>query len=372
MGNFKLFFSTLTIVVLLSIIFLRTEANLTFIIILFLLWLSLLLLSISFSKFQLIFLLVQGMVGITAVFIQPWLFYLLPLTVADFLTLKKQRRLLLFLGIGMSLLVGAYFLDSYMQLGAAAWGVFVFFLYETLERMDQEKRKLSDSSDLLRIERNHLSNLFAQSIMNSEIKEKEAVLNERQRLIHEIHDELGHKLTGGLIQMEAAKMIYQANPQQAEQLLSEAIHATRSGIDDIRKILHSQAPASETINLNRIKMELQRFTERYQIRTFFQYFGKVDRLDPLQWKILIGNLKEILTNILKYAEATEVEVHLHVYNGFLRFQVSNNGKRTADYKKGLGILGMEERTAVLEGQLLIDTSQGFTVTTILPFTAKET
>ncbi len=35
MGNFKLFFSTLTIVVLLSIIFLRTEANLTFIIILF-------------------------------------------------------------------------------------------------------------------------------------------------------------------------------------------------------------------------------------------------------------------------------------------------------------------------------------------------
>ncbi|MGX7130997.1 sensor histidine kinase [Enterococcus songbeiensis] len=371
MKTFKLFISVLTVLGIVGILFLQVTGSLTAVIILLLLWLSFLLLSISFPTYQWVFLGCQLGIALVAPFVQTWLFYLLPGTVANFLVLGKYQPFSAMIGSILLVSYGIYLPDRYMQLGGLLWTVFVFFVYLTVEKLTQEKRGLSDSSDMLRIERNRLSTLFEQSVMNSEAREKEAVLSERQRLVHEIHDELGHKLSGGLIQMEAAKAVYHSNPQQAEELLAQAIATTREGINDIRKTLHSEAPPVETLNINRIKTELQTFMQRYQIKTSFQYFGKVDQLSNFQWQVLLGNLKETLTNTLKYAEASEVSVKLHVFKGFLRFEVSNNGKQAVTYKKGLGILGMEERTAMLSGQLLIDSSHNFTVTTILPIQQHE-
>ncbi|MBM7710743.1 sensor histidine kinase [Enterococcus xiangfangensis] len=366
MQRFNLIFSVLTAGSVLALLFVQQLPVLTIAVILLLVWLSLLLLSASFQKYRVIFLILQLVVVSVVSFFQPWAFYLLPGTITNFLVLKNYRGPILLGGGGLLLFYTVYLPNSAMRISGLFWILFVFFVSTTVASLAQEKRGLNDSSDMLRVERNRLASLFEQSIMNSEAREKEAILSERQRLIHEIHDELGHKLSGGLIQMEAAKAVYQKDAEQAEKLLDQAIATTREGIDDIRKILHSEAPVQETLNLNRIKTELQRFTDHYQIKTSFHYFGKVDQLSSFQWQVLLGNLKESLTNTLKYAEASEVTVHLHVFKGFLRFEVSNNGKKTKNYKKGLGILGMEERTAMLSGQLVIDTTRGFTVTTILP------
>ncbi|MDT2612755.1 sensor histidine kinase [Enterococcus dongliensis] len=366
MQRFNLFFSVLTVGSVLTLLFVQQSPVLTTAIIVLLLWLSLLLLSASFKKYRFIFLLLQLGIVLIVSFFQPWSFYLLPGTIMNFLILKKNQRLILFAGSALLLFYGIHLPNSAMQISGFLWTIFVFYVSVTIAELSQEKRGLNDSSDMLRVERNRLASLFEQSIMNSEAREKEAILSERQRLVHEIHDELGHKLSGGLIQMEAARAVYQKDEKQAEKLLNQAIVTTREGIDDIRKILHAEAPEQETLNLNRLKTELQRFTERYQLKTSFHYFGKVDQLSSFQWQVLLGNLKESLTNTLKYAEATEVAVRLHVFKGFLRFEISNNGKTTKSYKKGLGILGMEERTAMLSGQLVIDTTNGFTVTTILP------
>lgn len=364
MDTFKIFLNVLSLSAVVCLLFLQSD-TLAVPIILLLFWLSLVLLSISFPKQQGTFLLLQLLTALAMPFVQPLLFYLLPNALGCCVEYRINGYTLSG-SLAILLLYGAYLPSHYLQLAAIFWSILILGFFIFIEKLEKEYHGLNVSSELLRVERNRLSTLFSQSVMNSEAREKEAALSERQRLVHQIHDELGHKLTGGLIQMEAAKAVYQKNPKQAADLLDQAIATTRNGIDDIRHLLHTQAPATESLNLNRIKKELQHFSERYQIAASFQYFGKVDQLDPSQWQVLLGNLKESLTNTLKYANASEVTVRLHVYKGFLRFQISNNGRPAKVYHKGLGIIGMEERTAMLDGQLLIDSTDGFTVTTILP------
>ena len=56
-----------------------------------------------------------------------------------------------------------------------------------------------------------------------------------------------------------------------------------------------------------------------------------------------------------------------VLNTFIKAVVSDNGKGAAKVVKGLGIVGMEERTAAVSGTVIVDGTNGFSVTTLIPF-----
>ena len=53
-------------------------------------------------------------------------------------------------------------------------------------------------------------------------------------------------------------------------------------------------------------------------------------------------------------------------NKMIKVEVKDNGKGTAIIKKGLGIMGMEERTASVNGKIIVDSTSGFSVTMLLP------
>jgi hypothetical protein len=69
---------------------------------------------------------------------------------------------------------------------------------------------------------------------------------------------------------------------------------------------------------------------------------------------------------MKYSEATNILVNIEVLNKYIRAEVKDNGKGVRFIKKGLGIIGMEERTATIDGKIIVDGSDGFSVTTLLP------
>ncbi len=59
-------------------------------------------------------------------------------------------------------------------------------------------------------------------------------LEERNRLSQEIHDKIGHSMTGALIQMEAAKRLMGIDKEKSAELLQNAIHISKDGIESIR------------------------------------------------------------------------------------------------------------------------------------------
>ncbi|WP_018754217.1 sensor histidine kinase [Paenibacillus terrigena] len=193
-------------------------------------------------------------------------------------------------------------------------------------------------------------------------------LEERNRLSQDIHDNIGHAMTSALIQMEAAKRLIKINSDQASLLLDNAIHISKEGIESIRFDLKKMKPPTEQMGVNRMKLFIDEFSDKYPIRTAFTYEGNMDFISPIHWKIIQDNMKEAFTNMMKYAGATAVSIHVQVLPLLIKATVTDNGQGKGKIVKGLGIIGMEERAATVGGKVIVDGSRGFSVTTLIPYT----
>jgi signal transduction histidine kinase len=191
-------------------------------------------------------------------------------------------------------------------------------------------------------------------------------LEERNRISQEIHDKIGHSMTGALFQMEAAKRLLDSDQRKATELLQNAINISKDGIENIRLTLKNMKPATEQVGIHRLKLLIDDFNAKQPIKTVLTYEGNLDVISPIQWKILHENVIEALTNAMKYSQATLISVNLKVLNKMIRVEVKDNGLGTETIKKGLGTIGMEERTASVNGKMIVDSTEGFSVTTLLP------
>ncbi|MEH7156060.1 sensor histidine kinase [Neobacillus drentensis] len=192
-------------------------------------------------------------------------------------------------------------------------------------------------------------------------------LEERNRISQEIHDKIGHSMTGALFQMEAAKRLLMTDPDKATELLQNAINISKEGIENIRLTLKNLKPPTEQMGIHRLKLLIDDFNAKQPLKTVLTHEGNLDIISPIQWKIIHENITEALTNALKYSHASQVSVDLKVLNKLIRVEVRDNGAGTDTIRKGLGIIGMEERTAAVHGKVIIDSTQGFSVTMLLPF-----
>ncbi|EPH96572.1 histidine kinase [Enterococcus faecalis 13-SD-W-01] len=300
-------------------------------------------------------------------------FYLIVLSLLNISTVFNYKKHYLVMGlVSLLFLSGAFviFRTATDSIIFSLFSILSLLSYGFMNNLHYVAEKSRNDSDQFRSEKDRLSQSYHQRFTNQQIREEALILSEKQRLTNLIHDHLGHQLTGGLIQMEAAKTLYTKDPEKAEQLLQKAIDINRQGIEEIRNMLRSEAAPKETLNIKKLQKELAEFKESYGIDTIFLYGGDLQRLDLTHWQVIAGNLKETLTNTLKYAEATKVDIELKVYHKIIRFTIHNNGKSDPYFHPGLGMLGMEERVAELGGNVLFDGTDGFKVTTILPLDKK--
>lgn len=229
----------------------------------------------------------------------------------------------------------------------------VDFLKRTVDKMRADNQQLRKSV-----------NEHSEYIRQSEYTFK---LEERNRLSQEIHDKIGHSMTGALIQMEAAKRLQATDAEKSAELLQNAIQISKDGIESIRLVLKNMKPLTEQLGLNRMRLFVDEFAATHNLPTSLTYEGDMDRIEPLHWKVIQQNVTEALTNTVKYAYASAAAVHIEVLNTMIKANVSDNGAGSAKVVKGLGIVGMEERAAALGGKVIVDGSAGFSVTTLIPY-----
>ncbi|WP_409297103.1 sensor histidine kinase [Peribacillus sp. SCS-26] len=287
---------------------------------------------------------------------------LLPVSILEFLNVFYTGRVLLI----AAALAPLFYVDQDMQplYGLTALLTYVSFLLIrklswVVERDEHEMNSMRKS----------IHSLTRNVNMNSEyIRQSEYTyrLEERNRISQEIHDQIGHAMTGALIQMEAAKRLMGHDRDKAEELLQNAICISKSGIEDIRLTLKNLKPPLEQVGIHRLKLVIDDFSAKSDIEPFFVYKGNLDIITPIQWRIIQENLTEALTNTMKYAGAARLTIEIHVLNKLIRAVVKDDGKGGNAYVKGLGILGMEERAAALDGKVIVDGTDGFSVTTLLP------
>ncbi|MGG1574716.1 sensor histidine kinase [Fictibacillus sp. NRS-1165] len=302
-----------------------------------------------------------AMIYLSFLYVHPLLILLLPINFYELASRYVKAKWIL-LGLG---LIPVFYLTQ----GKYIYGLVSAFSFVLFTMTTRYSEKLIQYEDKLDKMRHDMQCLTANLNENQEfIKQSEYThrLEERNRISQQIHDSIGHSMTGALIQMEAAKSLMGMDTGKAKELLENAIVISKKGIEDIRITLKNMKPPTEQMGVQRMKLMIEEFSVKHRIRTLFVYKGNMDVITPIQWKIIAENGTEALTNSMKYGKATEISIEIHVLNRMIKAEVKDNGIGVRKVVKGLGIIGMEERTASVNGKIIVDGTNGFSVTTLLP------
>jgi signal transduction histidine kinase len=204
--------------------------------------------------------------------------------------------------------------------------------------------------------------------------EELAIVQERNRIAREIHDALGHSLMVFNLHLNAALQLWQADPQEARELLIEARQVAAKTLQEVRQSVSSlrSDPLAEQTLQGAVAGLCEEFQRATGIQPQFNLHLQTQAELPLATKVAFYRIiQEALTNICKYAHASQVEICLEQHDRELLFYVRDNGQgfdpRTNT--TGFGLQGMKERSLGLGGslQLLTSPGQGCEIRVIFPF-----
>jgi len=195
-----------------------------------------------------------------------------------------------------------------------------------------------------------------------------AQTEERNRIAHDLHDELGHRLIRLKMMLEAAVRIGGENHGAAMHLVREVRDQLADVMEALRKTVRRLKPAEAARSGYSLETLIGELAASSGALVRFETAGEPYTLYPSDVIVLYRNAQEAVTNALRHGEATEVLVVLEYVPEELRMTVSNNGAlpESREIRKGLGLLGMEERAHLAGGRVEVIVGERFAVRTILP------
>lgn len=204
--------------------------------------------------------------------------------------------------------------------------------------------------------------------VNRELKNYAAITerigenNERKRLAREIHDTLGHALTGIAAGVDATLIIIDKSPEMAKKQLQLVSQVVREGISDVRNSLHKLRPgALEQAGLKgalqKMILEFTQLSEGLQINLHYD-IENVD-FEVAKEDALFRVIQESITNSIRHGAASIISIHFYIENFNLMLKIEDNGFGSLTIQPGYGLTQMKERIAALHGSIRFDGSDGF-------------
>jgi two-component system sensor histidine kinase UhpB len=191
--------------------------------------------------------------------------------------------------------------------------------------------------------------------------------DERKRIARELHDETAQALTTLLIRLKILEKARTAADMRGQ--IDELRELTAQTLEAVRMLAVELRPA--TLDDLGLLAALEAYTETYRARmpihVTFSTDGFADRdgrLPPEVELVLYRVVQEALTNVAKHAEAEDVDVQLKRQPSVVVASITDDGKgfdveeMMRSRERGLGLWGMQERLALVRGQLTIDSAPG--------------
>jgi len=188
---------------------------------------------------------------------------------------------------------------------------------------------------------------------------------ERRRIARELHDETSQALAALLLSVETG---LQGAPQEVRERLHRIKALADRTLDSIHRLIFDLRPSvlDDLGLVSALRWSAESRLEPMGIDLSFEVIGSERRLPPEIETALFRIGQEAITNIARHAEAEGVRITVEFGEEGVRLQVEDDGKGfdpeevTGSVKgtRGLGLLGMRERTALLGGTLTIQSEPG--------------
>jgi signal transduction histidine kinase len=199
--------------------------------------------------------------------------------------------------------------------------------------------------------------------------------DERTRIAREVHDELGQALTGLKLGLSRIGHRRIGVPKAHTEKIKWAVARIDSIIQSVRRIATELRPGilDDLGLVAAIEWQANEFQSRTGIECAVKTSLREDsglsaELNTTFFRIF----QETLTNVIRHADASRVEVLLKKNGGDVVLEVRDNGRGIRDAEiagaESIGLRGMRERAALLDGEVDIRGAprQGTAVTVRIP------
>ncbi len=198
---------------------------------------------------------------------------------------------------------------------------------------------------------------------------------ERQRIAAELHDSINPLLSIASLNIQTIKDAYEENKTFPTEKIANSItilENIRLGLKEIYGNLSPELLKKFGLEVA-LKQLCQRIEETLQIKVELYFHGTHQKMDEKIELALYRIAQELFNNIVKHAQATEVELQLVQHQKSVILMVNDNGVGfDAPVEKlkvnGFGFKNISSRVQSLNGDVSFDSSKnkGTTVTIELP------
>lgn len=184
--------------------------------------------------------------------------------------------------------------------------------------------------------------------------------NERRRIAHEIHDEMGQRITA--LRLELGLLRQEVRGTAAGERIAAIDEIVAGAGDAVRRITSDLRPAllDDFGFVAAVEHELEQFERRTGIAYELTAPAEILPVSADAATALYRIVQEALTNVARHSGARRVTVRLTVTATEIVLVVADDGRGIAPdaMQGGLGMLGLRERAFSLGGEVSVETAPG--------------
>lgn len=246
--------------------------------------------------------------------------------------------------------------------------VFIVYMIVLIQDQMRENEKITSLNKKLNLANEKLE------VMNVQLKdyavkiESMAETRERNRLAREIHDTLGHALTGISVGIDACLTTIDISTEVTKKQLNVIADVARQAIKDVRRSVKKLRPdALESSGLeDALNNMISQISKVTKTEVFFNANIKSLKFGHDEEDTIYRIVQEGITNAIRHGQATEIYINMVRRDKQLNITIRDNGKGCANITKGFGLRHIEERVKLLNGTLEYDGSDSFLITVNIP------
>ena len=183
--------------------------------------------------------------------------------------------------------------------------------------------------------------------------ERMTQMRERNRLAREIHDTLGHTLTGIIMGADAGLALMDVAPEESRKRIQVVAQSARDGLTDVRRSIKALRP--DALERSSLAEALEGMIGNFRLTTsaqiaYYQEAGKLN-LDSDEEDALYRVVQEGLTNAVRHGRADRISVRVTRTGDLVTVSIRDNGIGCAKLEEGFGLRHMRERLDMLGGTL---------------------
>ncbi|MBT6940076.1 MAG: PAS domain S-box protein [Candidatus Marinimicrobia bacterium] len=208
---------------------------------------------------------------------------------------------------------------------------------------------------------------YQKQLKNLSQKSLKMLEDERSRISHELHDEVGQALSAVNLNLQHIKLKMDKQDAKSQSRIDDCQSLVQNTADNIHRFSFELRPSilDDLGLVPAMKAHARSYTDRTGINVNLSGDKSIHYLDDQSRTTLYRVFQESLTNVSKYAKATKVDASVTLNNESILLIIKDNGIGFSSSQslennnvKGLGITGMKERVEHSDGTFILHSELG--------------